>query len=62
MDDDDTLVLTGTTVTVAYGDVTVTIETAQAWTPEVVDHMLTRARRQLVAAARQLGVTETDED
>lgn len=47
----------GTLVQAIFGECVITIHSDQQWTPEVCDHMLTRARRQMVAAARQLGIT-----
>lgn len=58
-DEDDTG--EGTSITMKAGDVGITIEIYAAWTPEMMDHMMTRMRRHIVAASRQLGITTDDE-
>ena len=44
-------------VDMSYGNLNVHVESPATWTPEVIEHVLTRVRRELVASARQLGVT-----
>lgn len=60
MDEDDDG--TGTSVTMEVGQVSVTIATSAGWTPEMIEHTLTRMRRQIVATVRQLGLIDIPED
>jgi hypothetical protein len=49
---------TGTTLSIGFGDLTIDVTTTAPWTPELIDHTLTRMRRHLVAGARQLGLDQ----
>lgn len=60
--DDDTILETGTQLCIESSGVCVTVVTTTNLTPELAEHMMTRMRRELVAAARQLGLTEADDD
>lgn len=40
-----------------FGDLNVTIQMSQCLSPDMVDDILLKSRRQFVAGARQLGVT-----
>jgi hypothetical protein len=56
MEDDDTTPA-ATSVSMSVGPVIVTIETSLGLTPEMMEDVLIRARRQVVAAAaRELGL------
>ena len=56
MEDDDTTTPAATTVSMSVGPVIVTIETSLGPTPEMMEDVLIRARRQVVAAAHKLGL------
>ena len=56
MDDDVTLTPAATSVSMSVGPVVVTIETSLGLTPEMMEDVLTRCRRQIVAAALDLGL------
>lgn len=56
MDDDDTTTPAATSVSMSVGPVVVTIETSLGLTPEMMEDVLTRCRRKVVAAALDLGL------
>jgi len=56
MDEDDTTTPAATSVTMGVGPVIVTIETSLGLTPEMMEDVLIRCRRQVVAAAQDLGL------
>ena len=56
VEDDDTTTPAATTVSMSVGPVIVTIETSLGLTPEMMEDVLIRARRQVVAAAHELGL------
>ena len=56
MDDDDTTTPAATSVTMGVGPVVITIETSLGLTPEMMEDVLIRAHRQVVAAAHELGL------
>ena len=47
---------TGTSVSMSMGQVAITVQTSAGWTPEMIDHTLTRMSRQLVHAVNALGL------
>ena len=59
--DDETILELGTHLSIEAAGVHITMLTSAALTPEMSEHVLVRMRRQLVAAARQLGLTETSD-
>ena len=56
MDEDDTITPAATSVTMGVGPVVITIETSLGLTPEMMEDVLIRCRRQVVAAALDLGI------
>lgn len=60
--DDDTILETGMQLCIEACGVCVTVTTSLNLTPEMTEHMLTRMRREHVAATRQLGLTPADDD
>ena len=56
MDDDDTTTPAATSVTMSVGQVMVTVETSLGLTPEMMEDILIRVRRQVVAAILDLGL------
>ena len=56
MDEDDTTTPAATSVTMSIGCVATTIETSLGLTPEMMEDVLIRARRQVVAAILGLGL------
>ena len=48
----------GTCLSFSFGDLAFAIETSATWTPEMVEDATNRMRRQMVAAARQLGLDQ----
>jgi len=56
MDEDVTTTPSATSVSMSVGPVVVTIETSLGLTPEMMEDVLTRCRRQVVAAAIELGI------
>jgi len=56
MDDDVTTTPAATSVSMGIGQVIVTIETSLGLTPEMMEDVLIRCRRQVVAAALELGL------
>ena len=62
MDEDDTTIPSATSVSMSVGPVVVTIETSLGLTPEMMEDVLIRARRQVVAAAQDLGLVVQAED
>ncbi len=45
-----------------YGEATVTVQMAEALTPEALESVLMRTRREFVAGCRQLGVAIVDDE
>ena len=62
MDEDVTTTPAATSVSMSVGPVVVTIETSLGLTPEMMEDVLIRCRRQVVAAAQDLGLVVTAED
>ena len=62
MDEDDTTIPSATSVSMSVGPVVVTIETSLGLTPEMMEDVLIRCRRQVVAAAQDLGLVVQAED
>jgi hypothetical protein len=56
MDEDDTTTPAATSITMNIGPVAVSIETSLGLTPEMMEDVLIRCRRQVVAAALDLGL------
>jgi hypothetical protein len=56
MDEDDTTTPAATSVAMGVGPVVITIETSLGLTPEMMEDVLIRCRRQVVAAAQDLGL------
>jgi len=56
MDEDVTPTPAATSVTMGVGPVVITIETSIGLTPEMMEDVLIRCRRQVVAAAQDLGL------
>ena len=56
MDDDDTTIPAATSVTMSMGQAMVTVETSLGLTPEMMEDILIRVRRQVVAAILDLGL------
>ena len=47
------------TISMACGQVVVTLETSVGWTPEMIEDALIRIRRQVVGAVQDLGLVGT---
>ena len=62
MDEDVTTTPAATAVSMSVGPVVVTIETSLGLTPEMMEDVLIRCRRQVVAAAQDLGLAVQAED
>jgi len=62
MDEDATTTPAATSVSMSVGPVVVTIETSLGLTPEMMEDVLIRCRRQVVAAAQDLGLVVQAED
>jgi len=62
MDDDVTTTPAATSVSMSVGPVVVTIETSLGLTPEMMEDVLIRCRRQVVAAALDIGLVVQAED
>jgi len=62
MDEDVTTTPAATSVSMSVGPVVVTIETSLGLTPEMMEDVLIRCRRQVVAAAQDLGLVVQAED
>ena len=62
MDEDVTTTPSATSVSMSVGPVIVTIETSLGLTPEMMEDVLIRCRRQVVAAAQDLGLVVPAED
>ena len=56
MDEDVTTTPAATSVTMSVGQVMVTVETSLGLTPEMMEDVLIRCRRQVVAAILDLGL------
>ena len=56
MDEDDTTTPAATSVTMSVGQAMVTVETSLGLTPEMMEDVLIRVRRQVVAAILDLGL------
>ena len=56
MEDDDTTTPAATSVTMSMGQAMVTVETSLGLTPEMMEDILIRVRRQVVAAILDLGL------
>ena len=56
MEDDDTTIPAATSVTMSMGQAMVTVETSVGLTPEMMEDILIRVRRQVVAAILDLGL------
>ena len=54
--EDDTTTPAATSVSMSVGPVVITIETSLGLTPEMMEDTLIRCRRQVVAAAQDLGL------
>ena len=62
MDEDVTTTPAATSVSMSVGPVVVTIETSLGLTPEMMEDVLIHCRRQVVAAAQDLGLVVQAED
>jgi hypothetical protein len=60
--DEDVTTPAATSVSMSVGPVVVTIETSLGLTPEMMEDVLIRCRRQVVAAAQDLGLVVQAED
>jgi len=60
--DEDATTPAATAVSMSVGPVVVTIETSLGLTPEMMEYVLIRCRRQVVAAALDIGLVVQAED
>jgi hypothetical protein len=51
-----------TNIDIRFGDLEIHVDTRANWTPDMIDDGLLKARRQLIAGARQLGMTAVEAD
>jgi len=56
--EDDTTTPAATSVTLSVGQVAITIETSPGLTPEMMEDVLIRCRRQVVATILDLGLVQ----
>lgn len=56
MNDDGDLIEQSTLIRWEFGDLSVVVQMSQCLSPDMVDDVLLKSRRQFIAASRQLGI------